>query len=90
MIGVTFVPQFLTSEKQANITDIIRHIEYICSLGGENNIGFGSDFDGILETVVDVSAYGDYENVINELCKHYAASTVERFLYDNFVEHISF
>ncbi|HGH7175307.1 TPA: dipeptidase [Bacillus wiedmannii] len=90
MIGVTFVPQFLTSEKQANIADIVKHIEYICSLGGENNIGFGSDFDGILETVVNVSAYGDYENVINELCKHYAASTIERFLYDNFVEHISF
>lgn len=90
MIGVTFVPQFLISEKQANIADIVKHIEYICSLGGENNIGFGSDFDGILETVVNVSAYGEYENVINELCKHYAASTVERFLYDNFVEHISF
>lgn len=90
IIGVTFVPQFLRSEKQANIADIIRHIEYICSLGGENNIGFGSDFDGILETVVNVSAYRDYENVINELCKHYAASTVERFLYDNFVDRISF
>ena len=48
------------------------------------------DFDGIVETVVNVSAYRDYENVMNELCKHYAASTVERFLYDNFVEHISF
>ncbi len=90
MIGVTFAPQFLTSEKQANIADIVNHIEYICSLGGENNIGFGSDFDGILETVVNVSAYREYENVINELCKHYAASTVERFLYDNFVERISF
>lgn len=90
MIGVTFVPQFLTSERQANITDIVKHIEYICSLGGENNIGFGSDFDGIVDTVVNVSAYGDYENVMNELYKYYAASTVERFLYGNFVEHMSF
>ena len=39
MIGVTFVPQFLTNENEANITDIVRHIEYICSLGGEYNIG---------------------------------------------------
>ncbi|WP_242307366.1 dipeptidase [Bacillus cereus group sp. BfR-BA-01524] len=90
VIGVTFVPQFLTSERQANITDIVRHIEYICSLGGEKNIGFGSDFDGILETVVDLTAYREYENVVNELYKHYDASMVERFLYDNFVEHISF
>ncbi|HHT7187081.1 TPA: dipeptidase [Bacillus cereus] len=90
MIGVTFVPQFLTSEKQANIADIVKHIEHICSLGGEKNIGFGSDFDGILETVINVAAYRDYENVVNELYKHYNASTVKNFLYDNFVEHMSF
>ncbi len=54
------------------------------------NIGFGSDFDGILETVVNVSVYRDYENVMNELCKHYATSTVERFLYDNFCRTYEF
>ncbi|MDM5235429.1 dipeptidase [Bacillus cereus] len=90
IIGVTFVPQFLTSERQAHITDILRHVEYICSIGGEKNVGFGSDFDGILETVVNVTAYREYENVVNELYKHYDTSTVERFLYDNFVERISF
>ncbi|MDR4983618.1 diguanylate cyclase [Bacillus cereus] len=90
MIGVTFVPQFLTSERQAHVTDILRHVEYICSIGGEKNVGFGSDFDGILETVVNVTAYREYENVVNELYKHYDTSTVERFLYDNFVERISF
>ncbi|PEC23218.1 diguanylate cyclase [Bacillus cereus] len=90
IIGVTFVPQFLTSERQAHVTDILRHVEYICSIGGEKNVGFGSDFDGILETVVNVTAYREYENVVNELYKHYDTSTVERFLYDNFVERISF
>ncbi|PGZ07180.1 diguanylate cyclase [Bacillus cereus] len=90
IIGVTFVPQFLTSERQAHITDILRHVEYICSIGGEKNVGFGSDFDGILETVVNVTAYREYENVVNELYKHYDTSTVERFLYDDFVERISF
>ncbi|WP_144505629.1 dipeptidase [Bacillus mycoides] len=90
IIGITFVPQFLTNEKQANIADILRHVEYICSLGGEKNIGFGSDFDGILETVVGVEAYRDYENIINQLCKKYSESTVERFLYKNFVDCITF
>lgn len=90
IMGVTFVPQFLTNERQANIADILRHVEYICSLGGEKNIGFGSDFDGILETVVGVEAYRDYENIINQLCKKYSESTVERFLYKNFVDRITF
>ncbi|MGE7938029.1 dipeptidase [Bacillus paramycoides] len=90
IIGVTFVPQFLTNERQANITDILRHVEYICSLGGEKNTGFGSDFDGIIETVVGVEAYRDYENIINQLCKKYSESIVERFLYKNFIDCITF
>ncbi|QWU46333.1 MULTISPECIES: dipeptidase [Bacillus] len=90
IMGVTFVPQFLTNERQANIADILRHVEYICSLGGEKNIGFGSDFDGVLETVVGVEAYRDYESIINQLCKKYSESTVERFLYKNFVDCITF
>ncbi len=90
IIGVTFVPQFLTDERQANITDILRHVEYICSLGGEKHIGFGSDFDGIIETVVSVEAYRDYENIINQLCKKYSESIVERFLYKNFIDRITF
>ncbi|MGE6346665.1 dipeptidase [Bacillus mycoides] len=90
IMGITFVPQFLTNERQANIADILRHVEYICSLGGEKNIGFGSDFDGILETVVGVEAYRDYENIINQLCKKYSESTVERFLYENFIDRITF
>lgn len=90
IIGITFVPQFLTNERQANIADILRHVEYICSLGGEKNIGFGSDFDGILETVVGVEAYRDYENIINQLCKKYSESMVEHFLYKNFIDRITF
>ncbi len=45
-IGINLYPPFL-SQNKACIDDIIRHIEYILSLGGENNIGLGCDFDGI-------------------------------------------
>ncbi|EJQ48472.1 dipeptidase [Bacillus hominis] len=90
IIGVTFVPQFLANERRANVTDILRHVEYICSLGGEKNIGFGSDFDGILETVIGVETYRDYENIINQLCKKYSESMVEHFLYKNFIDRITF
>ena len=65
-------------------------MEYICSLGGEKNIGFGSDFDGILETVIGVETYKDYENIINQLCKKYSESMVEHFLYKNFIDRITF
>ena len=46
-VGINFYPQFLNNKRSATIYDIIEHIEYFLSLDGENNIGIGSDFDGM-------------------------------------------
>ncbi|KEK25673.1 dipeptidase [Bacillus gaemokensis] len=90
VIGVTFVPEFLTNHRPAYMDDILRHVERICALGGEKNIGFGSDFDGITEMVVGVEAYRSYEYLIDELSKRYSEKDVRNFLYDNFINHLSF
>ncbi|PGZ96877.1 diguanylate cyclase [Bacillus pseudomycoides] len=90
MIGITFVPMFLSANKFACVDDILQHVEHVCMLGGEKNVGFGSDFDGITETVVHVERYEHYEYVINELLKRYKEEQVNNFIYDNFVHHISF
>lgn len=86
VIGVTFVPPFLTKKKVATISDILRHIDYIASLGGEKQIGFGSDFDGIDRTVENLSSYREYDNLVTELHKHYSASFVKGILFNNFFE----
>ncbi|OQP08061.1 diguanylate cyclase [Geobacillus sp. 46C-IIa] len=89
MIGINFVPYFLTSDKRgATVADVLRHLDYVCALGGENNVGFGSDFDGITETVAGLEAVKDYLRLVNELYKHYSSSQVERFLFRNFYEHL--
>ncbi|PFK46167.1 diguanylate cyclase [Bacillus cereus] len=90
VIGVTFVPAFLANHGPVYMDDILRHVEHICSLGGERNIGFGSDFDGITETVIGVEAYRHYEYIINELSKRYSEGHVQSFLYNNFINHIAF
>jgi membrane dipeptidase len=87
MVGINFVPYFLTKEK-ASITDVLRHLEHVCSLGGARNVGFGSDFDGIEETVSGLDTVRDYANLVNELQKHYSEEEVERFLFRNFYDHL--
>ncbi|WP_419883884.1 dipeptidase [Peribacillus sp. B-H-3] len=87
MIGITFVPQFLTAGTEAAIKDILNHIDYICSLGGENNIGLGSDFDGIDCTVAYLASYRDYSRLINELGKFYPAALAEKIIWSNFSEN---
>lgn len=49
IIGINFFPGFLSSKKysQTGAEDIVDHIEHILNLGGEGNIGLGSDFDGV-------------------------------------------
>ncbi len=46
-VGINFYPPFLNESGNADIDDIIRHMLHFLELGGENNIGFGSDFDGV-------------------------------------------
>src|SRR5690606_13789139 len=46
-IGITYVPWFVTSGPQASVSDLLRHIDHICGLGGVQHLMLGSDFDGI-------------------------------------------
>ena len=44
---MVYHPPFITESNQADIEDLVKHIEHFCTLGGKNQIGLGSDFDGI-------------------------------------------
>lgn len=86
VIGITFVPEFLTAKSSATLTNILHHIDKICSLGGENNIGFGSDFDGITNTVNGLETMKQYDNLINLLFKKYDADFVHKLLFANMLK----
>lgn len=89
VMGITFVPYFVTKKTEhATISDVLRHLEHVCSLGGARHVGFGSDFDGIEETVAGLENVRCYENLINELQKRYSEADVEHFLFRNFYEHL--
>lgn len=65
LVGINFYPLFLTGEKEASLEDIHRHIGHMLSLGGEDCICIGSDFDGAslpegIRHVGDIPALGDY------------------------------
>ncbi|MFC3882316.1 dipeptidase [Bacillus songklensis] len=88
VIGITFVPEFLTERQDATIDDVLRHVDYVCGLGGEHHIGFGSDFDGISETPDGLHNYRGYDELKNRLLKYYSDSQVNNFLFHNFYKRI--
>ena len=46
-IGVNFYSAFLANGRAATLEDVYRHVDAILQLGGEDVVGFGSDFDGL-------------------------------------------
>lgn len=86
LIHVVFYPEFIkTTNSTTNISDIIRHIDHLCSLGGVNKIGFGSDFDGIDSFVAGLENAAMYQTLINELLKYYKEEEVKGFAYNNVI-----
>ena len=48
LMGINFCPNFLNDDGEADISDIIKHIQYIKELVGIEYIGLGTDYDGIV------------------------------------------
>ncbi|NMA94521.1 MAG: membrane dipeptidase [Clostridiales bacterium] len=69
LIGINFYPPFLTDNNEADIEDILRHIDYIAGLVGIDYIGFGSDFDGIGSTPRGIAGPEDFPKIIEGLLK---------------------
>ncbi|MEB3330275.1 MAG: dipeptidase [Candidatus Sericytochromatia bacterium] len=58
VIGVTFVPSFLTDGPDAAVRDVVRHVNHLVATGGPGVVGLGSDFDGITSPPVGLADVG--------------------------------
>jgi len=85
-IGINFYTAFLTKEEEATIDDVLRHIDAICELGGEDILGFGSDFDGIEKWPVGLANPADFVNLTDALKNHgYTDKQIEKFARMNYL-----
>lgn len=89
LIDVVFCPDFIKpAPQEIVITDLIRHIDHFCSLGGVKQIGIGSDFDGIARHIKELENASKFQNLINELQKHFSEEEVAGFAFRNFLDHL--
>ncbi len=85
VIGLSFYPEFLTDKKSANISDVVRHLEYILSVGGEDCVGIGSDFDGIPYSARGLESADKTYSLFDELKRlGYSNELIRKISYYNF------
>ncbi len=69
----------------ADIADVIAHIDHVVKLVGVDHVGFGSDFDGVGDSLpTGLKSVADYPNLIYELLKKgYADADIQKICSGN-------
>ncbi len=84
-IGVNLYSEFIGGDR-CSIKDVLAHIEHILALGGENNIGFGCDFDGMSSLPEGVEGVQDIYKLFDEMQKcGYTDLLIKKIASGNFL-----
>ncbi len=98
VIGINFFPMFLDQQHRdaavarnkeipaVTSESIARHIDHIVKLVGDDYVAFGSDFDGIPSTPVDVTGSDAYPLILRRLTdRGYPKASLEKIARGNFM-----
>lgn len=75
----------LKNYKYSTVSKVADHIDHVVSIAGIDHVAFGSDFDGVGDTLPDgLKDASQYPNVIGELLKRgYTEEDIEKICYLN-------
>ena len=83
-VGINLYPYFLTDTNTAKISDVLKMIEYFLSIGGEDIIGLGCDFDGVDVLPYNISGICDLEKIFEEMAKiGYSKELIDKIAHKN-------
>lgn len=87
IVGINLCNCFLmdATKRNANIEDIVRHVDRFMELGGQDIVGLGCDLDGI-DTLPDGMKHGgDLTLIAEALSKHgYSDELINKIFFENF------
>ena len=84
VVGINLYADFV-SDANAGVEDVVLHIEHFLDLGGEDNIGLGTDFDGIDKKTSGLENCGCiYQLYDRLLAKGYNESFINKLFFENF------
>ncbi|MBR6657334.1 MAG: membrane dipeptidase [Oscillospiraceae bacterium] len=83
IVGINFYKAFLNNdEEKASLSDILKHIERMLLLGGENSVSMGSDYDGC-DVVDGIRKMNDIPNLYDLVKKDFGEELAEKIFWKN-------
>ncbi len=82
--GISLYPPHLSPAGVATSADVLRHLEHYLSLGGEDTVALGTDFDGIDTVPNDLPNTRALTHLANEMARlGYSECMIEKFFSKN-------
>ncbi|MGQ9532044.1 MAG: dipeptidase [Desulfotomaculales bacterium] len=86
VLGLSFVPHFVTSRVPATLEDLLDHVDHVAGLVGVDHLGLGSDFDGTAVPVRDLEDAGRLVNFTRGLvARGYDEESIRKILGGNYL-----
>ncbi|HAA24752.1 MAG TPA: M19 family membrane dipeptidase [Ruminiclostridium sp.] len=84
VIGVNFYTEFVGPPKKNDVNGLIRHIEHICAVAGEDTAALGADFDGVESLPEQIRGVHDLDVLFNSLARlNYSDSIIRKIAGEN-------
>ncbi len=84
VVGINFYPYFVNESGKADIEDLVRHIEHMYYVGGEDFVAIGTDFDGFDEGELEIQNIGEMGRLYEALKKRkFNDGQIEKFWSGN-------
>ena len=81
VVGIILAPVYLGGDA---IDDVVRHIEHALDVMGEEAVGIGSDYDGMVALPKGIQDVTDLPKLTQALLHRHPEARVERVLGGNF------
>ena len=86
IVGINLHKDFLKSDGNPRIKDILNHIYHFLSLGGEDVVALGTDFDGA-DIISEIPSSKYFYKLYNSLIENnFEKSVIDKIFYKNAIE----
>lgn len=83
LVGLNYFDAFLENDKEkAGILSLVRHADRFLSLGGEDVLALGSDFDGS-DMPKDILGVESVKDIEMQFLRHFGKELTDKIMYEN-------
>lgn len=84
VVGISLHAPHLNNTETATVDDVIRHVEHYLSLGGEDVVALGCDFDGTDFLPEDLKSVADLPKIAEKLAAlNYSDEQIDKLFFTN-------